>query len=199
MSKKSKAPITEVISLDDFVAYLPGATVTYIYLPTMEQWSAKAVNTQLPPLVKLDAHNKPVLDDDGKPVMISASTWLDANRPVQQASWSPGEPRLIKSKLIADGGWFDKPEATCLNLYRPPRLALGDASKAKPWIDLVKKVYSEDHEHLFRYFAQRVQHPEIKINHALMLGGPPGIGKDTILAALKQAMEFRRSIAARVV
>jgi hypothetical protein len=189
MSKKPKASvITEVISLDDFVSHLPGATVTYIYLPTMEQWSAKAVNTQLPPLVKLDANNKPVLDDDGKPVTISASSWLDANRPVQQATWSPGEPRLIKNKLIADGGWFDKPEATCLNLYRPPRLTLGDASKAKPWIDLVEKIHPDDHEHLFNYFAQRVQHPEIKINHALMLGGPPGVGKDTILAALKQAV-----------
>jgi Family of unknown function (DUF5906) len=178
----------EVISLDDFVAHLPGATVTYVYLPTIEQWSAKAVNTQLPPIVKLNANGQPVLDEKGEPVMIAASTWLDINRPVQQMTWAPGEPRLIENKLIADGGWMPKPEAMCLNLYRPPIVKLGDARKAGPWIELVKKVYPADHEHLFCYFAQRRQHPEIKINHALMLGGSPGIGKDTILAALRHAV-----------
>jgi hypothetical protein len=187
MSKKPKT-IPVAISLEDFVAHLPGATVTYVYLPTMEQWSAKAVKTQLPPIVKLNANGQPVLDEKGEPVMIAASTWLDINRPVQQMTWAPGEPRLIENKLIADGGWMPKPEAMCLNLYRPPIVKLGDARKAGPWIELVKKVYPADHEHLFCYFAQRRQHPEIKINHALMLGGSPGIGKDTILAALRHAV-----------
>jgi hypothetical protein len=69
MTKKLKIP-DAAISLDDFVAHLPGATVSYVYLITMEQWSAKAVNTQLPPLVKLDANGKPVLDEDDEPVVI---------------------------------------------------------------------------------------------------------------------------------
>ena len=33
-----------------------------------------------------------------------------------------------------------------------------------------------------------MQHPEVKINHALMLGGGQGIGKDTICAPLKHAV-----------
>jgi hypothetical protein len=33
-----------------------------------------------------------------------------------------------------------------------------------------------------------VQRPEIKINHALVLGGDPGIGKDTILVPVKEAV-----------
>ena len=103
-------------------------------------------------------------------------------------TWTPAEPMLIVDKLIADGGWFDKPKATCLNLYRPPRIKPGDATKAGPWVELVQKIYPGDHAHLFKYFAQRRQRPGDKINHALMLGGPPGIGKDTILAALKQAV-----------
>ena len=36
--------------------------------------------------------------------------------------------------------------------------------------------------------AQRVQHPEQKINHALGLGGGQGIGKDWLLHALKRAV-----------
>jgi hypothetical protein len=36
--------------------------------------------------------------------------------------------------------------------------------------------------------AQRVQHPEDKINHALVLGGAQGIGKDTLLEPVKHAV-----------
>src|SRR5262249_40745744 len=36
--------------------------------------------------------------------------------------------------------------------------------------------------------AHKVQHPEQKINHALLLGGPQGIGKDTILEPIKAAV-----------
>jgi hypothetical protein len=45
---------------------------------------------------------------------------------------------------------------------------LGDASKAGPWVDHVRKVYPHEADHLFKWFAQRVQHPEIKVNHAIM-------------------------------
>jgi len=33
-----------------------------------------------------------------------------------------------------------------------------------------------------------VQFPAEKINHGLLLGGAPGIGKDTILAPVRQAV-----------
>jgi hypothetical protein len=194
--RKAKSPKNQAapneklkaISLQDFVSHLPGSGITYVYLPTMEHWSAAAVDTQLQSMPLLKKNGNPVLDKDGKPKKISASSWLDKNRPVQQMTWTPAEPMLIVDKLIADGGWLDKPKATCLNLYRPPRIKPGDATKAGPWVELVQKIYPEDHAHLFKYFAQRRQRPGDKINHALMLGGPPGIGKDTILAALKQAV-----------
>ena len=38
------------------------------------------------------------------------------------------------------------------------------------------------------WLAHRVQRPYEKINHALVLGGKPGIGKDTILEPVKQAV-----------
>ena len=43
-------------------------------------------------------------------------------------------------------------------------------------------------EHLIAWLAHRVQRPHEKINHALVLGGPQGIGKDTLLEPVKHAV-----------
>ena len=41
---------------------------------------------------------------------------------------------------------------------------------------------------LFLAFAQRVQEPGVKLNHALVLGGLQGIGKDTLLEPVKRTV-----------
>ena len=123
----------------------------------------------------------------GKPVFIAASQWLDKNRPVHQMTWAPGFPMLIANKLVADGGWMDKPDVTLLNLYRPPTL-VPKAGKIKPWLDHVRKIYPDDADHIITWLAHRVQKPFDKINHALLLGGPQGIGKDTLLVPAKYAV-----------
>ena len=173
-------------SVDDFVAYLPAHN--YIFLPTREPWPASSVDSQLPPVPELGKDGNAVLDKKGKPLRTPTHTWLDKNRPVQQMTWAPGLPMLIHDKLVADGGWIDRLGAACLNLYRPPVTKLGNAAEAKRWVDLVKRVYPEEYKHIIEYFAQRVQQPGIKINHCLVLGGFPGIGKDTILEPVKQAV-----------
>src|SRR4051794_11870473 len=92
------------IQPDDFVAYLPQHN--YNFLPTREPWPAASVNSQfLGGIALLDDSGQPVLDDDGKPIMIKASTWLDQNRPVHQATWVPGAPMIVDDKLVAEGGW----------------------------------------------------------------------------------------------
>jgi hypothetical protein len=103
-------------------------------------------------------------------------------------TWMPGEPAIIHDRLIVEGGWIARPGARAFNQYKPPTLELGEADEAGRWCDLVRKLWQDEAEHLFDYFAHRVQHPGDKINHALVLGGPPGIGKDTVLAALRQAV-----------
>ena len=173
------------ISVDDFVAYLPAHN--YTFLPTREPWPGSSVDSQLPPVPKLDKDGNAVLDKKGKPLLMQAHTWLDKHRPVQQMTWAPGSPMLIPDKLVADGGWIDRPGATCLNLYRPPAIKLGNAAEAQRWVDLVKRVYPEEYKHIMDYLAQRVQQPGVKVNHCLVLGGLPGIGKDTILEPAKQA------------
>jgi hypothetical protein len=62
------------------------------------------------------------------------------------------------------------------------------AGDVAPWLDLVEKVFPEEAEHIILWLAHRVQRPWEKINHALVLGGAPGIGKDTILEPVKQAV-----------
>ena len=82
----------------------------------------------LGPQPKLNKQGKPVMRN-GKPVMVSASTWLMQNRRVEQMTWVPGEPPLIRDRLAVDGGWIHRPEVTALNLYRPPRIELGTQPK----------------------------------------------------------------------
>jgi Family of unknown function (DUF5906) len=122
-------------------------------------------------------------------VTISATLWLDQNRPVEQMTWCPGLPMLISDRLVSDGGWIERKDVTCFNLYRPPRLKLGDASKAGPWLEHVHKVFeADDAAHCVVWLAHRVQLPQDKINHALVLGGAQGIGKDTMLEPVKYAV-----------
>ena len=105
---------------------------------------------------------------------------------------------LIKDRLVVDGGWIERQDVTCFNLYRPPRIELGDAGKAGPWIDHVRKVYPDDADHIITWLAHRVQRPQEKINHALVLGGAQGIGKDTSARAGQargRAVEFPRGLA----
>jgi hypothetical protein len=95
---------------------------------------------------------------------------------------------LILNRLVSAGGWIEKMGVSIFNLYRPPTIELGDASKAGPWVEHVHKVYPENADHIIYWFAHRRQKPQDKINHALLLGGLPGIGKDTLLEGVKQAV-----------
>jgi hypothetical protein len=167
-------PFFEGVSLNDFRAYLPQHS--YIYIPTRDLWPASSINSRFPSVDK----------------KLKANVWLDQNRPIEQMTWAPGEEMLIgdRLRLISEGGWFAKSGATCFNLYRPPTIEPGDGSKAEPWIELVHKVFDDgDADHTIKWCAQRVQHPEIKINHVLVMGSDyHGIGKDSILEPVKEAV-----------
>jgi hypothetical protein len=153
------------VSRDDFSAYMPQHV--YIFHPTREVWPASSVNARL-----------------GS----ATSTWLDQNSPVEQMTWAPGMPMLIPDRLIADGGWIERPGVSCLNLYRPAIIKPGNAAEAARWLDHIDKVYRGDAEHIKKWLAHRVQRPHEKLNHALVLGGGMGIGKDTLLEPVKYAV-----------
>jgi len=173
------------VTLRDFRAHMPSRA--FIFMPCREPWPAASVDECIPPVPVLDKNGKPKRRK-GKVVTIRASKWLAQNQRVEQMTWCPGLPTLIQDRLVVDGGWIDRKDVTCLNLYRAPRIKPGDADKADPWIDHVRRIYPDDADHIIRWLAQRVQHREIKINHALVLGGAQGIGKDSAIEPIKYAV-----------
>ena len=137
----------------------------------------------------LDASGQPVRDKDGKLKSVKPNVWLDKHRSVEQMTWAPGEPMVIYDRLVSDGGWIERKGGTCYNLYRPPTIEPGDASKADPWLDHLRFLFGYDAFHIIKWLAWRVQHPEVKINHALVLGSnKQGTGKDTALEPVKRAI-----------
>jgi hypothetical protein len=47
------------------------------------------------------------------------------------------------------------------------------------------RIYPDDADHITKWLAHRIQKPHEKLNHALVLGGNQGIGKDTLLDPVK--------------
>jgi hypothetical protein len=171
------ADATSGVSLEDFYAYMP--MHNYIYAPTRTTWPAVSVNARISPIA--------ITGEDGKK-LLRASAWLDRNRPVEQMIWAPGLPIAVPNKLLLDGGWIERQGVTCFNLYHPPTIAPGDPTNATIWLDHIRYVYPDDTDHILDWLAHRVQKPQDKINHALVLGGEQGIGKDTILEPVKLAV-----------
>jgi hypothetical protein len=160
-------------SYDDFLGYLPKNQ--FICVDTTDLWPAASVNAQLPPK-KVGAHEIP------------ASQWIARHQAVQQMSWVPGQQQIIEDKIINEGGFIDRKDARIFNLYRPPETEPGDPDQAGRWLDHVREIYPDECDHMIKWFACRIQRPGEKINHALVLGGVPGIGKDTILEPVKYAV-----------
>ena len=161
------------ITLQDFYAHMPSHS--YLFVPTRELWPASSVNGRV---------EWPKIG--GKKVR--ASDWLDRHRPIEQMTWHPACDMLIHDQVMQVSGWARHEGATVFNLYRPPEHSNGDARLAKPWIDHLQRVYPAEREHITQWLAHRVQYPGDKCNHALVLGGSQGIGKDTILEPLKLAV-----------
>jgi hypothetical protein len=172
-TKDKDLAVANGVSLNDFYAYMP--THSYIFAPSREMWPASSVNSRISPIA------------DGKKTL-PANAWLDQHRPVEQMTWAPGLPMLIHNQLISDGGWISRNGVRCFNLYRPPTLDSGDPRQAGRWLEHVSRVFGDDAPHVIAWLAHRVQHPHEKVNHALVLGGGQGIGKDTLLEPVKHAV-----------
>lgn len=175
----------EGVNLTDFYAYMPSGK--YMFAPSRELWPATSVNSRVPAQKLLDKRGQSV-KRDGEQVYIAASQWLAKERAVEQMTWAPGEPMIVNDRLVSEGGWIKRVGCSCFNLYRPPIVTRGDANKADRWIEHVRHVYPADAGHIIAWLAQRVQRPQEKINHALVLGGNQGIGKDTLLEPAKYAV-----------
>jgi hypothetical protein len=148
-------------------------------------WPNASVDDRLPPMPLLDANGNPVKNASGKVVMIKATERLAKERSVEALTWDPGKPEVIPGYVVVAGGYIEKLGANTYNYYRPPPdIQLGDPAQAAFWVDHWKLLYPNDADYIISWLACRVQHPGVKINHALFLGGAPKIGKDTLLEAV---------------
>jgi hypothetical protein len=114
----------------------------------------------------------------GKRPKIEAGTCFDENRQAKGArilkgvTYAAGESILCSRDGIVYGNrWRDA---------RPP----ATPGNVKPWLDHVERMVPDDKEraHVLDVMAFKLQKPHIKINHAVLHGGNPGSGKDTMWA-----------------
>ena len=114
----------------------------------------------------------------GKKPKIEAGTCFDENRQAKGArilkgvTYAAGESILCSRDGIVFGNrWRDA---------RPVPVA----GNVKPWLDHVERMIPDAKEraHILNVMAFKVQHPAKKINHAVLHGGNPGSGKDTMWA-----------------
>lgn len=160
--------------LADFMAYLPNHS--YLHKPTRIHWPAASVN------------NVCKWPKGPGEKSLQPSVWLDQNSPIHQLTWLPDAPEVLKNQSVQGGGIMPTEGVNVFNLYLPPIRLAGDSRQAGRWLDHLKRIYPDDWFHLTHWLAHRVQRPGEKLNHALVLGGPQGIGKDTILEPVKCAV-----------
>jgi hypothetical protein len=112
---------------------------------------------------------------------VEASICFDENRQAMGAKALVGVTYAAGEDVIVtrDGDLFG-------NRWRDARpdlsnLQSGDIS---PWLDHCRELVPEpaELEHIFDVMAFKVQHPEIKVNHAILHAGDEGSGKDTFWA-----------------
>lgn len=149
----------------DFFAYLPQHD--YIHRPTGMHWPAASLDGTV-----------------GKDTRMA----LDLTHPVHLLSWAPGLPERFQWRELDETN--DKAaDSWTYNRYQAPRKPRRSGAQIDPWLKLLNRLYPNDAGHILKYFADAVQNPGRKCNHALVLGSEVhGIGKDTLLKPLKWAV-----------
>lgn len=162
--KNIPADVVGNVSMNDFFAFMPDHT--YIHRPSGKRMSAASIDEAI-----------------GK----EARQVLVPTVPVHSLTWAPGYPERFTMDLL-DDTYREGNRVWLFNEYRPPKVHDTQGDPA-PWLALLRKLYPDDAEHIINYFADAVQSPQHKCNHALVLGsGVHGIGKDTLVAPLQYAV-----------
>lgn len=167
-------PRADPAVLENFVA--DRAKGTFVLLPTLAEWKAGGVDSMFGRVPR---------PSGGKPML--ASEHLKQYRGIDQFVWDPARPEEVKGQLMVEGVWIHSPGFTCRNVYRPPTI-VPKAGDASPWVKHIETLWPEEADHLLDFFAHLVQRPGVKINHAPVLIGPQGIGKDTAVEGVRPAL-----------
>lgn len=84
---------------------------------------------------------------------------------------------------------FTEGQVTFGNLWIETSENLGMLGDVTPWLHHWDRLgWSEHRDHMLKWMAYTIMHPEKKINHMLLLGGKEGVGKDFLLYPLTVAM-----------
>lgn len=96
---------------------------------------------------------------------------------VDKLDYAPKNPRIFIEDGITYGNtWVDNP-------------APGTPGDAEPWLKHFEVMGWEEHrDHILKWMAFTILHPDQKINHMLLLGSGEGCGKDFLLYPLMRAM-----------
>jgi hypothetical protein len=174
-------------TLDDFYAVAPDHKC--LHRATRKLWPNAAVDARVDWVPRLDAWGQPKLNKKtGEVLLDPPSLELARKRSVVGLTWLPGAEEVIRDKIAIDCGFVPKAGAAIYNLYLPANDIAGDAAKAGPWIEHVRKLFPKEAEHILGWMAHRIQRPGIKPNFGILLIGPPKIGKDTILVPLREGV-----------
>lgn len=192
---KTTSEAIEHYELDDW--YYDMSTNRYWNVKQLRSYDKEQVSNSIPKSLWTVATPPP--DDEaekkrGRPPKIKQiEPWkeldrIEAKRWVHQHIWAPGYPRIIHDLIVTDVDLAPHKGQRIFNTYRPftvPPAPKG--SSPDRWIELVKTLFPEKevHEHFFDYCAHMIQRPEEKVNHAILICGDQGVGKDTILKPLR--------------
>lgn len=175
-SRDKKFDVTSKVKIDDIPIELIN---DYVYVISVDRMYSLKKGT----LVGMNVFNNMHARDVAKPwstVLIHPDF-----RMVDKLTYSPGQPQFCKEKSFDSDAVLD-----CLNVFSASGIDPEDGD-VQPFLDLITDVFDHDHDaivHVLSFFAYAVQHPGDRINHALVIQGEQGIGKDSILLAIEKVM-----------
>jgi hypothetical protein len=153
---------------------------SYFDLAQKQEYSRAAFNAAFRHVRCHSVH----LNADGKAKRIEAATSYDENRVAMGGrmlagiTYAPGRNVLCEHTGQVFG-----------NKWRDARPAVSGGDPG-PWLEHVQRLIPDDAErrHFLDALAFKVQNPGVKINHALLIGGAQGAGKDSMIAPLLYAI-----------
>lgn len=97
---------------------------------------------------------------------------------VDKLDYCPGYPRVFEERGVVYG-----------NMYYGDAKLTGTPGDASPWLKHWDTLgWAEHRDHMLKWMAFTLKHPEQKINHMMILGSGEGCGKDFLLYPLIKAM-----------
>lgn len=123
------------------------------------------------------------------PRRIEASVCFDENRQAKGAltvagiTYAAGETVLVSREGQVYGNRWSNARPACV------------AGDITPWLDHLHRMVPEEYEreHILNVIAHKIQHPDIKINHAILHIGNQGSGKDSLYEPFLWAVGGKRN------